>query len=136
MLSTGFSEKPEFFFNFIADLNKYIIPTFRQTHLTVLKSDQIKSLCDKQKAKRHSRTVQYIYSMFIKSVNDAVKLGILVRNPVDGVPKPKVERHQFKTLSEEDLNKFLETIQNSEYYPLFFTDLFTVFRRSELLALR
>lgn len=49
--------------------------------------------------------------------------------------KPKVERHEFKTLSGDDLNKFLGAIESSEYYPLFFTDLFSGMRRSEFLAI-
>ena len=66
----------------------------------------------------------------------AVKAGLLMRNPVDGVEAPKVKRHKFKTLSEDDINRLLETLKASEYYPLFFTDLFSGMRRGEVLALR
>lgn len=118
------------------NVRKYIIPALGALPLTALKSEHIKKLIAEQKAKEHFRTAQYIYSTLSKSLNDALKDNLIVRNPVDGMDKPKVRRHEFKTLSENDLNKFLEAIKDSEYYPLFFTDLFSGMRRSESLAIR
>lgn len=121
----------------------HINPAIGQIPLTSLKSQEIQHLeSQKLLSGRHdgkgglsNRSVQYIHATLNKALKMAVKAGLLMRNPVDGVTPPKVKRHEFKTLSEDDINILLQVLKNSEYYPLFFTDLFSGMRRSELLAL-
>ncbi len=125
-------------------INTHIIPKIGQIPLTALKSQQIQHFESQKLLSGRSdgngglsnRTVQYIHSTLHKSLKMAVKQHLLILNPMDGVEFPKVKRHEFKTMNEDDINKFLEAIKTSEYYPLFFTDLFSGMRRSELLALR
>ena len=118
------------------NVNKYIIPALGQIHLTELKSPHIQRLTSEQQAGGHYRTAQYIYNTLNKAFQDAVKMGILARNSCDGVESPKVPRREMQVMSETDIHIFLEYARKSPYYALFYTDLFTGMRRSELLAIQ
>jgi integrase len=122
----------------------HIDPAIGHIPLTALKSQNIQHLeSQKLLSGRHdgkgglgNRSVKYIHSTLNKSLKMAVKQGLLMRNPVDGVEPSKIKRHQFKTLNEDDINNLLEVLKDSEYYALFFTDMFSGMRRSEILGLR
>jgi integrase len=116
--------------------HKYIIPAIGQLAITSLRPPHIQKLCGEHQTKGHYRTAQYIYNTLNKSLNVAVKQGILVRNPCDGVEAPKVPKREMQTLSQSDMHIFLEYARKTQYYTLFYTDLFTGMRRSELLALK
>ncbi len=124
------------------NVRKYIIPTIGKVLLTELKPQHLQRLYSDKlsssggKGGLSSRTVQYIHNTLHKSLQDAVKTGILVRNPCDGVESPKVPRHEMQTMSEADIHIFLELARSTPYYALFYTLLFTGMRRSEILALR
>jgi len=69
-------------------------------------------------------------------LGNAIKLGMLYRNPLDSVERPKVVRTEMKTLNETDIHLILDRAQADEYYQLFYTILFTGMRRGEALALK
>ncbi len=83
-----------------------------------------------------SRTVRHHIICLHTALQRAVKMGILIRNPVDAVTIPRAERHEMQTMSESDIHIFLEMARPTPYYALFYMLLFTGVRRSELLALR
>ena len=70
-----------------------------------------------------------------KALDNAVKTGLLARNPLDAVTQPKVERHEIKTMTEDDIGQFLNEARKGDYYSLFYTLLFTGARRGEALSL-
>ena len=124
--------------------NKHINPELGHIPLSALNSLHIQKLENKKlesgrlngKGGLSNRTVKYIHITLTKALKMAVKSGLLMRNPCDSVEPPKVTQTEFKILNEDDINKLLEALKGSEYYPIFFTDLFSGMRRSELLALR
>ena len=117
-------------------VNKYIIPALGQIGISDLTPANIQKLCAEHQKKGHHRTAQYIYYALNKSLNAALKQGIIVRNPCTGVECPKVPKKEMQTMNEKDMQIFLEYARQGEYYALFYTDLFTGMRRSELLALQ
>jgi integrase len=118
------------------NINKYIIPAVGNVTLSQLSSQHIQHVIATKQSEKHFRTAQYIYYAFNKSLNAAVKMGLLARNPVNGVEAPKVPEHEMQTMSQNDMHIFLEYARKGPYYALFYTDLFTGMRRSELLALQ
>lgn len=83
-----------------------------------------------------ARTVRHHIVCLHTALQSAVKMGRLLRNPVDAVTMPRARHQEIRTMSESDIHLFLEIARPTQYYALFYTALFTGMRRSELLALR
>lgn len=83
-----------------------------------------------------AQTVRHHIVCLHTALQNAVKMGMLIRNPVDAVTIPRAERHEMHTMNESDIHIFLEMARPTQYHALFYTALFTGMRRSELLALR
>jgi integrase len=115
----------------------HIIPTLGSRPLTQLRAAQIQSLySEKLKSGLAPRTVQIIHTTLHKSLEAAVKAGLLTVNPCTGTVPPKSKRREMKTMQDSDLIGFLNAAKGSDYYALFHTYLYTGVRRSELLCVR
>jgi len=115
----------------------HLIPSLGQIPLTQLKPEHLQHVySEKLAAGLSHRTVRYIHVTLHKALQDAARLGIIVRNPADAVKPPKVQRHEMRTMNESDIHIFLEFAKSTPHYALFYTALFTGMRRSELLAIR
>jgi integrase len=77
-----------------------------------------------------------MHSTLHKALKDAMKLGLIARNPADAVESPRCQRHEMHIMNELEMQHFLEEAKATPYYALFYLALFTGLRRSELLALR
>ncbi|MEE2927094.1 MAG: tyrosine-type recombinase/integrase [Chloroflexota bacterium] len=82
------------------------------------------------------RTVRHHHRLIHVALESAVKLQLVHRNVSDAVTAPKYRNKEIQTFNEEGMLAFLESVKVTEYYPMFYTALFTGVRRSELLALR
>jgi len=115
----------------------HLIPSLGQIPLTQLKPEHLQHVySDKLSAGLSHRTIRYIHVTLRKALHDAVRLGIIVRNPVDAVKPPRIQRPEMRTMNESDIHIFLEFAKSTPYYALFYLAIFTGMRRSELLALR
>jgi len=122
-------------YSYICD--KHILPTLGSILLVELKPQHLQRLyADKLSSGLSGRTVQIIHITLHKAFKNAVKTGLLIRNVVDAVDSPKIQRREMRVMSETDLHIFLEYAKGTPYYALFYTSLFTGMRRAELLALR
>jgi len=83
-----------------------------------------------------ARSVVYHHRILSKALDYAVKMGMVVRNVANIVQPPRVARVTMQTLSPEEVTRFLEAAQDTDYYVYFATLLYTGLRRGELLALR
>jgi integrase len=116
---------------------KHLTPALGNIPLSRLRPQNIQMLyADKLQEGLSPRTVQLLHVTLHKALDNAVKTGLITHNPIDAVDQPKVERHQMKTMSEDDVNRFLNEARKGDYYSLFFMYLFTGLRRNEALALR
>jgi len=82
------------------------------------------------------QTVLHHHRVLYQALKHAVKHGVLVRNVAEAVDPPRPERKEMAALGPEAVNIFLEASRPTPYYVLFYTDVYTGLRRSELLALR
>ncbi len=116
---------------------KHLTPVLGTIPLGRLRPQHIQALyAEKLQQGLSARTVQLQHVCLHKALDNAVKTGLLARNPIDAVTQPKVERHEIKTMTEEDISRFLNEARKGEYYALFFTLLFTGIRRGEAISLR
>ena len=82
------------------------------------------------------RTVHHHHELLHVALESAVKWQLVQRNVADSVDAPKYRPKEMRTFDQESMLAFLESVRETEYYPVFYTALFTGMRRSELLALR
>jgi len=82
------------------------------------------------------RMIQLAHVVLHAAFHQAVREGILGRNPADAVPRPKVERTEFQILTEEQVHEFVIASTGSRYEMLFYLALATGMRKGELLGLK
>jgi integrase len=115
----------------------HIIPSLGGVALCNLRPQQLQQLyADKLKQGLSPRTVQLIHVTWHKALDNAVRTGLIGHNPAESATPPKVERHEMKTMTEDEISRFLNEARKGEYYALFFIYLFTGARRGEALSLR
>jgi integrase len=118
-------------------VKKHVLPSLGDIVLTELKPHAIQKIySEKLKSGLSNRTVQIIHSILHKGLENAVKTGLILRNPMVAVECPKSQRPEMITMNETDIHLLLEFARSSPYYSLFYTLLFTGMRRSEALALK
>lgn len=83
-----------------------------------------------------NRSIVYQHRILCKSLDHAVKMGLVVRNAAKVVEAPRVSKVTMSTLSPEEVIRFLDVARDTDYYVYFATLLYTGLRRGELLALR
>ena len=125
-------------------VQKHLIPALGRRALNNLQPDVLQAYYAQKLASGRRdgkgglspRTVRHHHTTLHTALKSAVKWKLLTRNPADAVEAPRFQRREMKTLDETGLISFLESIQGSEYHPLFYTILYTGMRRSEALAVR
>ena len=126
------------------ELGNYIIPSLGNIRLSELRPHHIhryiaKALTHGRRLRAGGlshRTVQYHYRILSKSLDDAIKMGLIMFNPCKGVSPPRPSRTNIPALGPDELNKLISAIKESSFYLYYYTLLLTGLRRSELLALK
>jgi integrase len=90
----------------------------------------------KREEGRGPRTVQLIHIVMHCVLQQALKEGILGRNPADAVQRPKVEQTERHILTEEQAQRLVIASQGTRFGMLFYLALMTGMREGELLGLK
>jgi integrase len=90
----------------------------------------------KKQEDRGARTIQLIHAVLHCLMKHAVREGILGRNPLDVIERPRAEQAEFQTLNEEQCHQFLIAASSSPYEALYYLALTTGMRQGELLGLK
>lgn len=125
-------------------IKRHLIPALGRVPLAELQPQHIQSYYAEKLSKGRAdgkgglsaRSVVYHHRILSKALDYAVKMGVVVRNVANVVQPPRTQRITMSTLSPEEVTRFLETAQDTDYYVYFATLLYTGLRRGELLALR
>ena len=84
-----------------------------------------------------SGAVRGIHAMFHEAMDAAQQASLIPRNPTEDIDAPKFNYKSKKVLTDEQLEKFMETIQrDSIWYNFFYTELTTGLRRGEICGLK
>ena len=84
-----------------------------------------------------SGTVRGIHAMFHEAMGAAQQAGLIPRNPTEDIDAPKFSYKGKKVLTDEQLEKFMGTIQrDSVWHDFFYTELTTGLRRGEICGLK
>lgn len=84
-----------------------------------------------------SGTIRGIHAMFHEAMGAAQQAGLIPQNPTEDIDAPKFSCKGKKVLTDEQLEKFMETIQrDSVWCDFFYTELTTGLRRGEICGLK
>ena len=114
-----------------------IIPYLGKNQLGKLSPAMIQTLYNTlQREKNLSpKTIKNVHGVLHRALDQALKLGYIRRNPLDGVTLPRIERAQVKAMEDDDLIRFLNAIKGNPYEYVFFVTVFTGLRQGEVLGL-
>lgn len=83
-----------------------------------------------------SRSIRMLHTLINGSLKQAMKLGYVSRNVAEAATLPRKKQKEMKVLSEEELERFLESAKTFRLYPAFLLLISTGLRRGELLGLK
>ncbi len=115
----------------------HLLPAIGQIPLQQLTTAMLNALYQQLLARRvGARTVQYVHATIRKALNDAVRWGLLVRNPALHAAPPTPPRTDLSTWTAEELRQFLESVRGERLYAAWRLVALTGMRRGEVLGLR
>jgi integrase len=133
----GLSRRPHTVEQYRQIAMQYILPAMGEMRLQDIQPSHIKQLYLKKKEDgAGARTVQLIHAVLYSVLKQAVKEGLLGRNPVDAVERPKVEQAEHQILTEEQARQLVIASMGSRFGMLFYLALMTGIREGELLGLK
>jgi integrase len=81
-------------------------------------------------------TLRITHAVLHRALRQAVRWGILDRNPCDGVDKPKPRRREMQTLTAGQVRRLLEAVEGTQFEALYYLAVTTGLRQGELLGLK
>lgn len=130
------------------DLTNHVTPYLGTKLLTQVTAADLRKLYDTLKRNGRmnrrpgqsyglsSNTVHGIHTTLHHALKAAKNQGLIPTNPADEVDPPKVIRQPMKILNEEQLDAFMDVIQQDTiWYDFFYTELTTGLRRGEICGL-
>lgn len=83
-----------------------------------------------------ARTVWRMHMVLHRALRQAVQAGIMLRNPVDGVSRPKARHYEVRTLSLEETRRLFEATKDHRLHALWVVLATTGLRLGEALGLK
>ena len=118
-------------------LARYLRPAIGHKRLDKLQPLDIQKVYGEMQARGLSaRMVRHTHSALHNALKQAVKWGLLARNPSDFVELPKVPHKERRVLSPEEAQSFLETAEVMPHGLIFEFALLSGMRPEEYLALQ
>ena len=116
---------------------QHILPELGKTKLKDLRPDQIQSFYNrKMETGTSPPTVRIIHAVLHKALGDALRWGLIHRNPVSVVLKPKVPRREMKVLSADQVRQLLICTSGVRNEALYHVAVSTGLRQGEILGLK
>ncbi|MBU2009192.1 MAG: site-specific integrase [Chloroflexi bacterium] len=135
--------RPSTLAGYTSKVERHLIPELGQLPLTELRPQHLQAFYQKtletgriQGGRLSSSTVNQCHRILGKALADAVRLELVSRNVALAATPPRPGRHEMRFMNQAETLRFLETARGTDYYPLFYTLLFSGLRRSEALGLR
>jgi integrase len=118
-------------------IRRHITPHIGAIKLKDLRPDHIQSLySSRQAAGAGAQTIHIVHAVLHRSLAQALRWGLVTRNPADAVDKPKLVREEMRVLTPEQVRVLLEAAQGDRLGALYYLAVTTGLREGELLGLR
>ena len=129
-------------------IDQHVVPKLGSIKLSELRPMQIQKFYNDLRTGGRVREVQKeknpglsgsyirgIHTMLHTCLDAAVREKLILSNPVNDCKPPKIERKEMKTLEPEQVQAYLKAADARGLLPMFFLELTTGLRKSELVAL-
>jgi integrase len=117
-------------------IEKHIVPYLGSIKLVQLRPDQVNHLLSKQlEAGLSNRFVEYTHGILKRSLNVAVKWGLLTKNPAIQVTPPKPAYQVPHTWSMDEVKRFLTVLKGDRWAAIYYLGCGTGMRKGEILGL-
>ena len=129
--------------NYEVIVAKWILPRLGNQRLANLDAARIQALYGELSASGRRdggplspRSVRYVHAILRHALGDAVRWGVLPRNPAQFVDPPRQQRAELKVWSVDQVRAFLEHVAGDRLHALWLLMIATGMRRGEALGLR
>ncbi len=128
-------------YNYERAMALHVRPTLGHIRLDQLDGRMIQHLYNTLRKERDgkkplaAKTIKDVHGMLHCILQQAVRLNYIRTNPSDNCVPPRVFKKEIKPLTDAQMNKLLEAIQDSRYRIMIIVFMFTGLRESELLGL-
>ena len=117
-------------------IEDHIIPELGSIRLSKLRPDQINHLLsEKLKAGLSNRFVEYTHGILKRSLNVALKWGLIQKNPATMVTPPKPSYQITRTWSMDEVKTFLTILKGDRWAAIYFLGAGVGMRKGEILGL-
>lgn len=100
--------------------DRYIKKEFGSRKLKMLRADMIQRFINEAAGKYSKSVASTINFLLYDAIRQAVRNGIIAKNPMDNTTPPKFKKQEKRgALTEETQRLFLEAAKESHYYPLY-----------------
>lgn len=115
----------------------HAVPYIGKVALARLTPQQLASLySERLKAGQSPRSVEFLHAVLHRALKQALKWGLIARNPADAVDAPRPERKDIQPLTQEQVAVFLEAIKGDPLEALYVLAITSGMRIGELLGLQ
>ena len=139
--------RPSTFDGYRRNIELHVLPAIGRVPLRHVRAEHLErlyaSLLDHGRARRNggldTKTVHEIHMVLRRALGDAVRRGILIRNPAELAHAPKrrpIASTEMRCWNASQLNDFLQASSAHPLYTVFWLAANTGMRRGELLGLR
>ena len=132
------SAKPLTHTTYKSRIETHIKPTLGKIRLSSLNATQIQTFYNSLLRERglFPKSIKNVHGILHRALEQALKLRYIGINPADACMLPRVEKHEIKPLSEDEVAAFLSLIGEGEpLRKLFTVALFTGMREGEICGL-
>lgn len=119
-------------------VHKHAIPAIGRIRLTDLHHYDYQRFVNSLSTSKglSSKTIANITGAIHKGLAQAVRNGIINRNPADAPDKPRIESKEKAPLTGEQIDSFLSAIKGHQFETLYFVTMYTGLRLGEAVGLR
>lgn len=128
--------QPSTIYTYEQVLRQHLTRSLGKARLNRVTTSALQAVVDRVSASAGPAAADKLRRYAHQAFNQAVRWGLLARNPVVGVAKVRRPPARKEAWSLEQARAFLDAARRSPYYPLFYAAITTGLRQGELLALR
>lgn len=117
-------------------IRNHIKPELGRIKLADLRPEQLQAFYTKKLNEGLARrTVEYLHAIIHKTLDQALRWGLVSRNVSDLVDPPRPKRKAPVIWNAEQIQTFLEAVEGHQYYPIYVVAVYTGMRQGEILGI-